>query len=66
MDHLHTSHRLLLLLLFLFFPCGVFIQFFFHGQSRTCGEADRSTEVFSGDFRLHASPLFLSILTLVQ
>ena len=37
MDHLHTSHRLLLLLLFLFFPRGVFIQFFFHRQSRARG-----------------------------
>ena len=43
MDHLHTSHRLLLLLLFLFFPRGVFIQFFFHRQSRACGEANRRT-----------------------
>ena len=43
MDHLHTSHRLLLLLLFLFFPRGAFIQFSFHCQSRACGEANRRT-----------------------
>ena len=55
-----------MLLLFLFFPRGMFIQFFFHRQSRACGEADHSAEVFGGDFRLHAPPLFLSILTLVQ
>ena len=55
-----------MLLLFLFFPRGVFIQFFFHRQSRARGEADRRTEVFGGDFCLHAPPLFLSILILVQ
>ena len=55
-----------MLSLFLFFPRGVFIQFFFHSQSRARGEADRSAEVFGGDLRLHAPPLFLSILTLVQ
>ena len=55
-----------MLSLFLFFPRGVFIQFFFHRQSRACGEADHRTEVFDGDFRLHAPPLFLGILTLVQ
>ena len=55
-----------MLLLFLFFPRGVFIQFFFHRQSRACGEADHSTEVFSGDLRLHAPPLFLGILVLIQ
>ena len=51
-----------MLLLFLFFPRGVFIQFFFHSQSRACGEANRRTEVFGGDFRLYAPPLFLGIL----
>ena len=55
-----------MLLLFLFFLCGVFIQFFFHSQSRACGEAERRTEVFGGDFRLHAPPLFLGVLILVQ
>ena len=55
-----------MLLLFLFFPRGVFIQFFFHRQSRARGEADRRAEVFGGDLRLHAPPLFLCILTLVQ
>ena len=50
----------------LFFPCGVFIQFFFHSQSRACGEAERRAEVFSGDFRLYAPPLFLGILILVH
>lgn len=53
-------------LFFLFFPRGVFIQFFFHRQSRACGEADRRAEVFSGDLRLHAPPLFLGVLILVQ
>ena len=38
-----------MLLLFLFFPRGVFIQFFFHCQSRACGEAERRAEVFGGD-----------------
>ena len=61
-DHLHASHRLLMLLLFLLFPRGVFIQFFFHSHSRARGEADRRTEVFGGDFRLYAPPLFLGIL----
>ena len=66
MDHLHTSHRLLMLLLFLFLLRGVFIQFFFHSQSRTRGEAERRAEVFSGDFRLHAPPLFLGVFILIQ
>ena len=66
MDHLHTSHRLLMLLLFLFFSRGVFIQFFFHRYSRARGEANHSAEVFSGDFRLHAPPLFLGVLVLIQ
>ena len=47
-----------MLLLFLFFPRGVFIQFFFHRQSRA--------KVFSCDFRLHAPPLFLGVLILIQ
>ena len=55
-----------MLLLFLFFPRGVFIQFFFHGQSRVCGEADHSAEVFGSDLRLHAPPLFLGVLILIQ
>ena len=66
MDHLHTSHRLLMLLLFLFLLRGVFIQFFFHRQSRARGEANRRAEVFSGDFRLHAPPLFLGVLIFIQ
>ena len=66
MDHLHTSHRLLMLLLFLFFSRGVFIQFFFHSHSRARGEANRRAEVFGGDLRLHAPPLFLGILVLIQ
>ena len=48
------------------FPRGVFIQFFFHSQSRACGEANRSTKVFGGDLRLHPPPLFLGILILIQ
>ena len=55
-----------MLLLFLFLLRGVFVQFFFHSHSRTCGEANRSTKVFSGDFRLHAPPLFLGVLVLIQ
>ena len=55
-----------MLIFFLFFPRGVFIQFFFHSQSRARGEADHSTEVFSGDFRLYAPPLFLGILIFIQ
>ena len=66
MDHLHTSHRLLMLLLFLFFPRRLLVQFFFHSQSRASGEADNSAEVFGGDFRLYAPPLFLGILVLIQ
>ena len=50
----------------LFFPRGVFIQFFFHRQSRACGEADRRAEVFGGNFRLHAPPLFLDVLLFIQ
>ena len=55
-----------MLLLFLFFPRGLFIQFFFHRQSRARGEANHSAEVFSGDFRLHAPPLFLGVLIFIQ
>ena len=55
-----------MLLLFLFFLCGVFIHFFFHRQSRARGEANRRAEVFGGDLRLHAPPLFLGVLILIQ
>ena len=55
-----------MLIFFLFFPRGVFIQFFFHRQSRACGEADHRAEVFGGDFRLYAPPLFLGVLILIQ
>ena len=55
-----------MLSLFLFFPCNLFIQFFFYRQSRTRGEADRRSEVFGGDFRLHAPPLFLGVFILIQ
>ena len=55
-----------MLLLFLFLLCGVFVQFFFHRQSRARGEADHRAEVFGGDLRLHAPPLFLGDLILVQ
>ena len=48
------------------FPLGVFIQFFFHSQSRACGEANHRAEVFGGNLRLHPPPLFLGILILVQ
>lgn len=66
MDHLHTSHRLLILLLFLFFLRSLFIQFFFHRHSRARGEADHRAEVFSGDLRLHAPPFFLGVLIFIQ
>ena len=55
-----------MLLLFLFFSRRLLVQFFFHSQSRACGEADHCTEVFSGDLRLHAPPLFLGVLVLIQ
>ena len=55
-----------MLLLFLFFSRGVFIQFFFHCQSRACGEAERRAEVFGGDLRLYAPPLFLGVVILIQ
>ena len=55
-----------MLILFLLFPRGVFIQFFFYRHSRACGEADQRTKVFGGDFRLHAPPLFLGVLILIQ
>ena len=55
-----------MLLLFLFFPCNLFIQFFFHRQSCACGEANRSAKVFSGDLRLYAPPLFLGVVILIQ
>ena len=50
----------------LFFPRGVFVALFFHSHSRARGEANRRAEVFSGDFRLHAPPLFLGVLILIQ
>ena len=50
----------------LFFPRGVFVALFFHSHSRARGEAERRAEVFSGDFRLYAPPLFLGILILVH
>ena len=55
-----------MLLLFLFFPCNLFVQFFFHSQSHARGEADHRAEVFGGDFRLYAPPLFLGILIFIQ
>ena len=55
-----------MLSLFLFCLRGVFIQFFFHRHSRARGEADHRTEVFGGDLRLHAPPLFLGVLILIQ
>ena len=55
-----------MMLLFLFFLCGVFIQFSFHSHSRARGEADHRAEVFGGDFRLHAPPLFLGDLIFIQ
>ena len=54
------------MLMLLFFPRGVFIQFFFHRQSRACRESDHCAEVFGGDLRLHAPPLFLGVLIFIQ
>ena len=54
------------MLMLLFFPRGLFIQFFFHSHSRARGEADHRAEVFGGDFRLYAPPLFLGILIFIQ
>ena len=50
----------------LFFPRGVLVALFFHRHSRACGEADHSAEVFGGDLRLHAPPLFLGVLIFIQ
>ena len=55
-----------MLLLSLFLLRGVFIQFFFNNHSRARGEANRRTEVFGGDFRPYAPPLFLGVLILVH
>ena len=55
-----------MLLLFPFFPCGVFVALFLHREGRACGEADHSAEVFGGDLRLHAPLFFLGVLILVQ
>ena len=55
-----------MLSLFLFFLHRLLDQFFFHSQSRACGEADCRAEVFGGDFHLHAPPLFLDVLVLIQ
>ena len=55
-----------MLLLFLFFSRRLLVQFFFHSQSRARGEADHRAEVFSGDFRLYAPPLFLGVFILIQ
>ena len=55
-----------MLLLFLFLLCGVFVQFFFHRQSRACGEADNGTEILRFDFGFYAPPLFLGVLILIQ
>ena len=53
-------------MLFLFFLRGVLVALFLYCESRACGEANRCTEVFGGDFRLHAPPLFLGVLILIQ
>ncbi len=55
-----------MLLLFLFFSRGVFVQFFFHRHSYARGEAERRAEVFGGDLRLYAPPLFLGVVILIQ
>ena len=55
-----------MLLLFLFFPRGVFVAHFLYRKGRARGEANRRAEVFSGDFRLHAPPFFLGVLIFIQ
>lgn len=55
-----------MLLLFLFFSRRLLVQFFFHSHSRACGEADHRAEVFGGDLRLYAPPLFLGVVILIQ
>lgn len=55
-----------MLIFFLLFPHSLFIQFFFHRQSCACRESDHRAEVFGGDLRLHAPPLFLDVLVLIQ
>ena len=47
---------------FLFFLRGVFVALFLYRKGCACGEADHSAEVFGGDLRLHAPPLFLGVL----
>lgn len=55
-----------MLSLVLFFLRRLLVQFFFHSHSRARGEADHRAEVFGGDFRLYAPPLFLGILIFIQ
>ena len=55
-----------MLSLVLFFLRRLLVQFFFHSHSRARGETNRRAEVFGGDFRLHAPPLFLGVFILVQ
>ena len=55
-----------MLIFFLFFPRGVFVAHFLYRKGCACGEANRSTKVFGGDFRLHAPPLFLGVLIFIQ
>ena len=55
-----------MLLLFLFFPRGVFVALFLYRKDCACGEANRRAEVFGGDLRLHAPPLFLGVLIFIQ
>lgn len=45
---------------------SLLIQFFFHSHSHACRESDHCAEVFGGDFRLHAPPLFLGVFILIQ
>ena len=55
-----------MLIFFLFFPRGVFVAHFLYRKGRACGKADRRAEVFGGNFRLHAPPLFLDVLIFIQ
>ena len=55
-----------MLSLVLFFSRRLLVQFFFHSHSRACGEADHRAEIFGGDFRLYAPPLFLGVLIFIQ
>ena len=51
---------------FLFLLCSMFVVLFFCHDNHTCRKSDHRAEVFGGDFRLYAPPLFLGILIFIQ